>query len=367
MNLLVAGVSHKTAPVEIREALAVSREHFGAVLDELAGLPGVREVALLSTCNRVEVYAAVDQAIPADALLAPLRGERAWRLPAGSIERHTFFHEGAEAARHLFRVASGLDSLIVGECQILGQVKEAYEAAKEAGRTGTLLNILFQKALHAAKAVHAETGVSQGKSSVASVALDFMGKVFATLDRKTVLLVGAGQTAELALARLRRYEGVRVMVANRCLEKARKLAAQVGGEAFPLRDLPEVLHQADIAIFATASERPLVGLLDVVDALHRRSGAPLCLLDLSVPRNVDPLVANLPNAYLFDLDDLQEVVAAAQVARKGEAEAGRRCLDEEFAGAWPDLADRLERGGRATPRVVGGRVAAGARVAVAAG
>lgn len=358
MDLMVVGVSHQTAPVEVREALAVAPDRAGKVLAEIAGLPGVHEVAVLSTCNRVEVYAVTDGTTPRLSLLDPLRGDRAWRLPEGLIERSTYVHTRNAAVRHLFRVVAGLDSLIVGECQILGQVKDAYEAARSAGRTGPILNILFQKAISAAKGVHTETGLSQGKASVASVAMDFLGKVFASFDGKTVLMVGAGQTADLVLSRLQRHAGVQVLIANRCLERARKLAAQVGGTPIPLGTIAARLAEADIVVLATAADRPLLGPVEVAAAIQRRAGRPICLLDICVPRNVDPLVSTLPNAYLFDLDDLQEEVARTQVNRHAEAARGERRVAQLIVDLWPQLEERLAHGGRAVARPAAAATAA---------
>lgn len=326
--LAVTGINHQRASVALRERLAVAPDDVGRELARLAAaFPGV-ELALLATCNRVELYAhdpqgVVDAAGPLAELARP-RGVALAELPLYS-------HAGAAAARHLFRVAGGLDSLVVGEHQILGQVKEAYLAAHAAQVAGPVLHALFQEALQAGKAVRAQTRIGEGRVSVASVAVELVLRVFADLSGKTALVLGAGETAELVVQHLFERGVGELIVANRSPERASTLVQRHGGEWIPLPAVERQLHRASIVIGSTASPRPVLEADVVARALARRGNAPVLLLDLAVPRDIDPKVADLPGAYLYTIDDLHEIVLENLAAREGEAARALALVDASCA------------------------------------
>ena len=328
MGVIVVGMNHRTAPVAVRERLAVADEGLGPALAELAACPAVDEVVLVSTCNRVEVYAATDR---------PGQGRRQvgevlarWAgMPPEELEAYLYTRDDAAAARHLFRVAAGLDSMVLGESQILGQVREAYHGAATAGTCGKVLHGLFQQALAVGKRARAETGISQHAVSVSYVAVELARKVFGHLDGRPVLLVGAGETAELAARSLAEEGGCRLVVANRTLERGRQLAARFGGEAIPLAELPEALARCDVVIASTGAGRPLITAAMVRAAMRRRRGRPLLLVDIAVPRDVEPGAGRLDGVFLYDIDDLQSVVEANLRLRREEAARVEAMVDDE--------------------------------------
>ncbi|RTI01443.1 glutamyl-tRNA reductase [Thermus scotoductus] len=297
LPLYLVGLSHKTAPVGVRERVA---------LDPVAGLPAALAVlgkaVVLSTCNRTEIYG-VGSPKEAKALL----------LSRGVEARHLYQKEGIEALRHLFRVAAGLDSLVVGEAQILGQVRAAYFLAKREGATEVLLEKAFQMAVYLGKRARSETAIGQGAVSVAYAALDLALAVYGDLSGLRVAVLGAGEMAELFLTHLKAHGVERIWILNRSPERAQALAARFGGEGFGLQDLLPILAQADLVVASAAAPHYLVYPSD----LPRRS-RPLFLIDIALPRNIHPEVGKLPHAYLYNLDDLERVVAKNLEARKGE-------------------------------------------------
>ncbi len=345
MRILCAGVSHREAPVEVRERFAVRAGEAPGALRALLTEGGAAEAVLLSTCNRVEVYAAVSstagpagatEATPEEAgrrLLAALAG---WRgtSPEAVAGPATVVREGPEAVRHAFRVASGLDSMVVGETQILGQFRDAYGVAAAAGTTGPRLNPLFQRALAVAKGIQAETGLGSGRGSVAGVAVGLAEKVFGDLGGVSALLLGAGDTGSLTLRHLRDAGVGRLAVASRTPERAAAAAAAAGATALALDTLPEALAASDLVVAALAAEAPVIGPDLVRAALRRRRNRPLVLLDLGVPRNVDPAVGVLEDVFLYDVDDLQAVVEETLRRRASEIAACEERISTEAAAYW---------------------------------
>ena len=306
MRLELVGLNHRTAPVEVRERLAVGDDALEAALAQLLADRGAAEAVVLSTCNRVEVYAAG----------AELRGEALARFLAAfkgvelaAVRPHLYFHGGRAVVRHLFAVAASIHSMVVGEPQILGQVKQAYLAAAEHGATGKVLNALFQAAIAVGKQVRSRTAIGSGRVSVSAVAVELADRIFGDLARRTVLVLGGGDMAEQALVHLVASCAATALVANRTLERARDIAARHGGEAVPYAELHERLPDADVVIVSTAAPHFVLTRDHLRAALRRRRNAPLLVIDIAVPRNVDPAAAELDNVFLYDIDDLESVVS----------------------------------------------------------
>jgi glutamyl-tRNA reductase len=336
IDLLVLGVSHRTAPVAVRERLAIVPEAMAEALAELTRLPSVREAALLSTCNRVEIYAAVDQDGDRAAQgLAETLARRAG-VPSLELAAHLYERRDAEAVAHLFRVASSLDSLVLGEPQILGQTKQAHEAAVQHGSAGAILNTCFQRAFRVAKRVRRETEIARNPVSVSSVAIELARQVFGGFDRRQVLVVGAGKMSELA-ARSLRAQGAALTVTNRTRARADELGKQYGAAVRDWSELPAALAAADIVIASTGAQRPVLTMEMVHKVQRARRGRPLFLLDIAVPRDVEPEVSSLDGIYLADIDDLQKVAAEHRDERKSEADGAEAIVAQEldrFLKAW---------------------------------
>jgi glutamyl-tRNA reductase len=319
--IVVAGLSHKKAPIEVREKLAVSRAAVPDVLQKLAAHPAVGEVVVLSTCNRVEIYAAAPRRRQSDDEL----GETA-RAVLQALEEmggkavRAYLHEriGSAAVLHLFRVAASLDSLVIGEPQILGQLKDAIEVAREHRTLGSTLGNAMHRAVRVGKRVRTETAIGEGQVSVSSVAIDLAREIFADLDKRTAMLVGAGEMAEAASKLLVRA-GARLLIVNRSPERAQALAAEVGGEPRPFSDLERTLVEADIVVSSTSSPGYVITKDQVKAARKARKGRSLFLIDIAVPRDVDPAVHDLDNVYLYDVDDLSKIVHESLEGRAAEA------------------------------------------------
>jgi glutamyl-tRNA reductase len=321
-RLHVLGINHQTAPVQLRERVAFADAQVDAALASLRALPTVHEVALLSTCNRTEVYALADD--DGAALAHWLAAHAGADDPRRALDAYLYRHVDDAAVRHLFRVATGLDSMVLGEPQILGQVKAAWAAARSAGALGNRLDRLFQHAFATAKRARTDTRIGANPVSVASAAVRLAQESFARLDESTVLLVGAGETVELAARHLAEARVRRLLVANRTLAHAQELASRHGGVALPLQDLGRHLAEADIVLSATASRAPVIAREQVAAALAQRRHRPMLLLDLAVPRDIDPSVAELRDAYLYSVDDLERAVDDNRRSRReaaAEAEA----------------------------------------------
>lgn len=318
MTISLTGLSHHTCPVELRERLSFPEDRRGDALRALKQRLDDGGAVILSTCNRVEVYTH-DNTAP-EHLRAMVRDFLSeWHdLSPDVFSGHLYEHHNRDAVAHLFRVASSLDSLVVGEDQILGQVHDAYLSAQSEGATDKILHALFQRAFKVAKEVRTKTNINVGKVSVSSVAVDLAASIFGDLSKKTVLVIGSGETGELALKSLVEKGVGRVLVANRTLSKAEEVAATYHGEPLALSSLHLYLHAADIIITSTASEVPILGVDDFTRALRQRDQAPMFVIDIAVPRDVDPRVAELDNVYCYDMDDLEAVARQNLESRRAE-------------------------------------------------
>ncbi|MFC4727937.1 glutamyl-tRNA reductase [Coralloluteibacterium thermophilus] len=339
MPLLALGLNHQTAPVALRERVAVPAAALDQALRALRTMPGVEEAALLSTCNRTEVYARV--ADVADDTVGRWLAEH-HGIEAQRLEPYLYRHHDADAVRHLFRVATGLDSLVLGEPQILGQVKQAWAAARDAHALKTPLDRLFQQCFTVSKRVRTDTRIGAHPVSVAFAGVRLAQQVFARLDQATVLLIGAGDTIELAARHLADAQVKRLLVANRTLEHAQALAQRFGGYALPLADLDRHLAEADIVISATASRLPVLSRAQVARALGERRHRPMFLLDLAVPRDIEADAAQLDDVYLYTVDDLDQVIEENRRSRREAAEQAEAIIELQVGHymAWWHARDR---------------------------
>ncbi|NQT52373.1 glutamyl-tRNA reductase [bacterium] len=323
----MTGLNHQTAPVQVREALAVQEQRLPAALDALCQTPGVDEGVLLSTCNRVEVYACSSEGLEDEALngfLAQLHG--VW---PETFVPHLYRHRGRGAVTHLFRVASGLDSMVLGEAQIAGQVRAAYEAATRQAAAGRVLHRLFQRALGVAKRIRTTTGIGAGRASVGSVAVELAERIFESLPGHTVLVIGAGEMGASVVQSLRAAGANTTLVANRTFARAQELAQVWGGSAIRFEELDAGMARADIVISSTDAPHPVLTRERVAAAVARRRGKPVFLIDIAVPRDIEPAVDDLAGCYLYNIDDLQAVVADTQASREREVAGCLAVVDEE--------------------------------------
>ncbi len=329
MTIMLIGLNHRTAPVDIREQLAFSPEGVSTALMLLRNqYPGC-EAAILSTCNRVEVLIATEQDHPTQndiiSFLAQARD-----LPVRSFKQHLYRLKDEQAVRHLFRVASSLDSMVVGESQIVNQVKAAFAQASEQGTTGRLLNRLFHQAFAVAKRVHSETEVGRRKVSVPSVAVDVAKSIFSNFADKHVLVIGAGEMAQLVCQHLRQADARNFTVTSRTLNNARVLAEACDGSAVPYDQLNEQLTNADIVVTATRCPKPIITAERIGAIQKKRRRRPMFLIDLAVPRNIDPAVGEMDSVYLYDIDELGRIVAENQQHRMNQVDRCQQILDEEI-------------------------------------
>jgi glutamyl-tRNA reductase len=320
MRLLVLGISHHTAPIELREKLSIATADLPEAVARLGQTAGLGEVVLLSTCNRTEAYATCHSLEDGHELLASFLGA-APGVDLDEIRPHLYTRTEADACRHLLRVAAGLDSLVVGEPQILGQVKQAYAVAADRSCTGALLNRLFHTAFTAGKRVRSETGLAEGAVSVSYAAIGLARKICGDLQGLTVLVVGAGDMAELTARHLGGQKPGAILVASRTVAHAEALASEVGGRVVNWADLDRALAGADIVVSATGATVPIISRQRVMEAMRRRGGRPLFLVDIAVPRDVEPEAGTLEQVFLYNIDDLQSMVSE-NLARRG-AEVAR--------------------------------------------
>jgi len=326
MSLLVLGLNHRTAPIEVREQIVFDAERLPHALASLRTLPCLAESLIVSTCNRTEVYAVGGTAESVSAWLVAESGGNA------ALSSCLYRIEGPDAVRHAFSVAAGLDSLILGEPQILGQLKDAYRAARQAGTAGSLLNRLFQTTFAVAKRVRTETAIGAAAVSVASVGIQLARRVFAGFDRHTALLVGAGEMIELTARHLQAQGIGRLIIANRSTDRAERIAEGLPASVIRLDALAAHLPQADMVMSSTARPGHVILFEDVVRALEERRHRPMFMLDLAVPRDIDPRVAALEDVYLYTIDDLRQVAGENVKTREAEAAVARQLIDADVAG-----------------------------------
>ena len=327
LEIVLLGLNHKTAPVELRECLAFSKEEANAALKAFQKSPAIGEVILISTCNRVEILMATDDKPNAvDTVKMFLHGFK--NLPVTEFEKSLYIHDGDDAIRHVFRVASSLDSMVVGEPQILGQIKEAYRTATMNKSSGVILNKLLHRTFFVAKRVRNETGIGDNAVSISYAAIELGRKIFGTLEGKKVLLIGAGEMAELAVEHLIRNRAGNIFVANRTFERGVKLAKKYEGKAIRFEEITDCLRIADIIISSTGSPDFVVKRNQVKGIMRSRRNRPLFFIDIAVPRDIDPDINRLTNSYIYDIDDLKGVVDENIEGRQQEAVKGERIVDE---------------------------------------
>lgn len=326
MAILAYGLNFRTAPIDLRERIAFPADSLAVALNDLVrSLPNVAEAAILSTCNRTELYCAAELSDyePLADWLADYR-----RVSRDDIRDAAYAHWDRDAARHLMRVASGLDSQVVGEPQILGQVKDAYDVARQAGTLGPELNLLSQVTLNVAKRVRTDTDIGRNPISVAFAAVSLARKIFTDLRHNAALLLGAGDTIELVAQHLKQAGIGGLTIANRTLANAEELGARVGGRAIQLTDMPRVLHEHDIVIASTGSALPVLGKGTVEAALRARKHRPMFMVDIAVPRDIEPEVGELRDVYLYSIDDLSEIIEENMGERRRAAESAEALIVE---------------------------------------
>jgi len=334
MHLVILGLNHNTAPVEVRERLFVPEETIGPLLTEL-NARGASEAVILSTCNRTEVYATGPDAgtlkgAIVNALTARFSVDATW------LGQYTYSMSDEEAYKHLFLVASGLDSMVVGEPQVLGQVKEAYQSASSLAAAGRFFEKVFNRAFQVAKRVRTETRIGYNPVSISGMAVDLARKIFGDLTRRQILVVGAGEMCEIALKHFKKEGLQEILVTNRTLARAQHLAEELVGTAYPFEELPELLLKADMVLSSTGAGLPLIDKAMVSLAMKRRKSRPLFFIDIAVPRDIEPAVNSIENVYLYDIDDLKALAQAHLSNRMEESQKAHAIVDEEVArfGLW---------------------------------
>jgi glutamyl-tRNA reductase len=328
MKLWITGLSHKTAPVEVRERLAIAEPAVPGALKLLKSRPAVSEALILSTCNRVEWYVVTgEESDPRDAIQGFLRETRL--ADPEELQPYLYEFAGRDAVHHVFRVASSLDSMVLGEPQILGQLKTAYALAKAHGGIAGTLDIVMTRAFNVAKRVRSETGIGQMAVSVSYAAVELARKIFGSLQGRSVLLIGAGKMSELAARHLRRSGASAIFVTNRTYERALEMAKVFQGVALDYAGLVEFLPRMDIVVTSTGSASYILTRADMQQVISARRNRPVFLIDIAVPRNIDPAVNQLDNVYLYDIDDLQEVVNSNLRERQKEARRAEELVEEE--------------------------------------
>ncbi|HQU27717.1 MAG: glutamyl-tRNA reductase [Nitrospira sp.] len=331
MNIIVLGLNHRSAPVELRELLAIPDSRMGEALSRLMAYAGIKEAMFLGTCNRVEVYAVVEGGERGFRNLEDFLVSTHFSLSSDELLPHLYHYSDDEAIGHLFRVAASLDSMVVGEPQILGQVKEAYEMALTHRSSGVILNKLVKKAISVGKSVRTNTRIGEYAVSVSYAAVELAKKVFSNLKQRTVLLVGAGEMGKLAARHLVTQGVKEVLLTTRNHHRALALAERFNGHAVPYEHLGSILPKADIIICATGAPHYVIAKEDIESAVHQRMNRPIFLIDITVPRNIDPGVKDVDNAFLFDIDDLKAHVGHNQEERLREAEKAERYVQQEVS------------------------------------
>jgi glutamyl-tRNA reductase len=340
MHLVVLGLNHNTAPLEVREKFHVSEEDLGEMLRGLTA-EGAHEAVVISTCNRTEIYATAPaheevNSVVERTFLERFGAEKAW------LKDYTYAFSDDEAFRHLFLVASGLDSMVVGEPQILGQVKDAFRASLQIGATGPLFEKVFKRAFHVAKRVRTETRIGYDPVSISSMAVELARKIFGEFSNRLILVVGAGEMCEIALKHFKKDGIQEIIVTNRTFMKAQQLAEEVIGTAHPFEEIPDLLLKVDMVLSSTGADLPIIDKAMVLRAMKRRKNRPLFFIDIAVPRDVEPKVNDIENVYLYDIDDLKELAQTHLENRIQESQKAHAIVDEEVGKfrAWLKELDR---------------------------
>ncbi|HEY9051497.1 MAG TPA: glutamyl-tRNA reductase [Gammaproteobacteria bacterium] len=331
MSLITLGVNHKTTPVDMRERLAFTPENLPEAVKSLTELDGISEAVILSTCNRTELYCTINASghQNTDRRLVEWFSQFHGFEPQ-DLQQYLYLHDHTNSIRHAMRVASGLDSMVLGEPQILGQMKQAYTQAVSLGSVGMLLGKLFQHAFSVAKQVRTDTEIGASPVSVAFAAVSLSKRIFGDLENQTALMIGAGETIELAARHLKASKIKHIIIANRSVDRAQNLADQFNGEAIPLPLIPDYLHKADIVISSTASPLPILGKGAVEKALKIRKHKPMFMVDIAVPRDVEEEVSELDDVYLYTVDDLQEIIQDNMESRQQAAQQASEIIDAQI-------------------------------------
>ncbi|HEX2260846.1 MAG TPA: glutamyl-tRNA reductase, partial [Candidatus Binatia bacterium] len=342
-EIIIVGMNHRSAPIEVRESVAFESSEVREALNRLRSNPSIQESVILSTCNRVEVVAAAWNGQSASEEIKAFLAEQKAQKSFDSLDDHVYTHHGPEAVRHLFRVAASLDSMVIGEPQILGQLKQHYNAAQEAGTVGTILHRLFHRSFSVAKRVRNETAIASRAVSVSSVAVELAKRIFDRLDDKTVMLIGAGKMGDLMARHLQRSGVKSLMVTNRTFDRAVELAGRIHGSPILFEDFPRYLTLADLVIGCTGSPEILIGAATVDKVLRERKQKAMFFIDIGERRNFDPAINEIDNVYLYNIDDLQGVAEENLLERSSEAEKAEGIVQEEvqhFTG-WIQSLDQV--------------------------
>jgi glutamyl-tRNA reductase len=329
MHIVVIGLNYRTAPVEIRERFAIAPERLPEAIREMKAWKSVLECVIVATCNRTELYAVVDRDNWCPKHVRDFM-ESWFGTPKASFTPYLYAHEDDEAKQHLFRVACGLDSMVLGETQILGQVRDAFLMAQQERTTGTIFNMLFKQAITVAKRAHSETGIGENAVSVSYAAVELGKRIFGSFHNKNVLIVGAGKMSELTVKHLHASGAGRVAVTNRTYARAEELAAKFGGQAYSFERLQQLLTEADVVITSTGSAQTILTKREVEEAMRVRPSRPLFMIDIAVPRDLDPAIHEVSNVYLYDIDDLEGIVEANMELRRQHSQQIDAMIAEEL-------------------------------------
>ncbi len=330
VHIIVVGLNHRTAPVEVREQFAFADRELPMALRQLKQMKSIMECVIVATCNRTEVYAVVDRHHLCGHYIRSFL-EQWFKLPRQQFTNHLYMYEDDRAIEHLMRVASGLDSMVIGETQILGQVRNAFLLAQEQKTTGTLFNMLFKQAVTLAKRAHTETMIGETAVSVSYAAVELGKRIFGRFQNKTVMIIGAGKMSELTVKHLYANGASRVIVVNRTYERAAALAGKFNGEPRTMDEAAGLLHEVDIVISSTGSDGYVLTREMMEPVMKRRASRPLFLIDIAVPRDLDPTIATIQNTFLYDIDDMEGIVESNLEQRRREAEKIEAMIAEEMA------------------------------------
>ncbi len=346
-NVFVVGANHHVAPIAVRERLTLNPEQATGLQHDLAGIAGLKEFTIVNTCNRIEIYGVAASSDVAAAVQAAFC--RRQRFATEEFEQFRLELRNQSAVGHLLEVAAGLDSQMVGETEIFGQVKEAYAAAQERGLTGPVLNRIFQKAFQSAKLARSQTGITEGQISVANVAVELAANIFGNLEQTRVLLLGAGDIGEKTAKAFRSRGAGSLVVANRRMERAMELASELGASALPFGQHEGRLGEFDIVVGSTSAPETVVSAQATTAAMRHRPARPLFFIDLALPRDIDPAVATLENVFLYNLDDLAKIAAENLTARTAEIAKCRALLGGRAEALWQHVAPKLTGGSGGSP------------------